>query len=157
MHPRFGQGRTQSPTQNVRNLTLTGDYLGLHRRLVSFQKVTGSLGLTFEAEYVDAEYIDAEYARYVNAAGGAGSKKLGWTFWVALAALAMVIYTAAFVLQAKHTTPAAAVPNMDFHDCTLPEVKVEFARPNSGQHDVIAPYAHSMCKEGDVRLWEATQ
>lgn len=112
--------------------------------------------MTFDAEYVDAEYIDAEYARYVDAAGRPAAKKLDWPFWVALAALALVVYTAAFLLQARHSAATAVAPNLDFHDCTLPDVKVEFAKPNSAEHDVIAPYAHSVCREGDVRLWEAT-
>ena len=113
--------------------------------------------MTFEAEYIDAEYIDAEYAKYVNAAaGGRATKRLNWPFWAALAALALLIYTAAFFFQARPSAPAARV-NFDLHDCTLPEVKVEFARPNSGEHDIISPYAHSVCKEGDVRLWESIQ
>lgn len=111
--------------------------------------------MTFEAEYVDAEYIDAEYARYVKSAGAPSGKRLDWPFWVALGLLAMVVYTAAFLLQARHAAPAVA-PNLDLHDCTLPEVKVDFARPNSGEHDIVAPYAHSVCREGDVRLWETT-
>ena len=111
--------------------------------------------MTFEAEYIDTEFVDAEYAKYVNAAAGSRAKKrLDWSFWAALAALALLIYTAAFFLQARHS--ASASPAIfDLHDCTLPEVKVEFARPNTGEHDIISPYAHSVCKEGDVRLWES--
>ena len=111
--------------------------------------------MTFEAEYVDAEYIDAEYARYMNTNGRPAGKRMDWSFWAALAVLALVVYTAAFLLQARPAAAAVAPPNLDLHDCTLPEVKVDFARPNSGDHDVIAPYAHSVCREGDVRLWEA--
>ena len=111
--------------------------------------------MTFEAEFIDAEYIDAEYAKYVNAAQGPANKSLGWTFWVVLSVLALVIYTAAFLFQ-THRTVVVAPPNLDLHDCTLPEVQVEMARPNSAEHDIIAPYAHSVCREGDVRLWEST-
>lgn len=110
--------------------------------------------MTFEAEYVDAEYIDAEYAKYANAAGPA-TKKVDWMLWIVLAVLAMVIYTAAYMMMARHSAPAIA-PNLDLHDCTLPEVKVDLAHPSGAEHDIVAPYAHSVCREGDVRLWEAT-
>ena len=112
--------------------------------------------MTFEAEYLDAEYIDAEYAKYVNAASTPATRRLNWAFWGVLAVLALAIYTAAFMLQAHRSAAAAAPPNLDLHDCTFPEVQVEMARPNSAQHDIIAPYAHSVCREGDVRLWEST-
>ena len=111
--------------------------------------------MTFEAEYVDAEYLDAEYAKYVNAAKGPAHKRVDWMFLVSLAALALVIYTAAFMFQA-HRSEAAAPPMLDLHECTFPEVKAEFARSGNAGHDIIAPYAHSVCKEGDVRLWEST-
>jgi len=111
--------------------------------------------LTFEAEFVDAEYIDAEYARYMNAGGRPAARRLDWSFWIVLGVLALAIYTAAFMLQ-SHRSAAAAPPNLDLHDCTLPDIKVDFAKPNSGDHDVVAPYAHSVCREGDVRLWEST-
>ncbi len=111
--------------------------------------------MTFEAEYVDAEYMDAEYARYSNAEKRPTRKRTDWAFWAALAVLALVVYTGAFLLQARPAAASTAPPNLDLHDCTLPEVKVDFARANSGEHDVIAPYAHSVCREGDVRLWEA--
>ncbi len=112
--------------------------------------------MTFEAEYVDAEYIDAEYAKYMNATGSRSGKRQEWAFWAALALLAVLIYTIAFMFQAHRSAPAAAPATLDLHDCTLPEVKVDLASPGRGEHDLIAPYAHSVCKEGDVRLWEST-
>ena len=111
--------------------------------------------MTFEAEYVDAEYLDTEYAKYVNAAGKTGAKRLDWPFWVAMAALALVVYTAAFLFQARGSETTVA-PKLDFHNCTFPDVQVDLARANGAEHDTIAPYAHSVCSEGDVRLWEST-
>jgi hypothetical protein len=111
--------------------------------------------LTFEAEFVDAEYIDTEYAKYMNAAGSRKTGRQEWAFWAALAVLALFIYTAAYMFQAHRAAPAAPA-NLDLHDCTLPDVKVDIANPGKGEHDIVAPYAHSVCREGDVRLWEST-
>lgn len=113
--------------------------------------------MTLDAEFVDAEYLDAEYARYMNAKRGTAGKRLDWSFWLVLALLALAAYSAAFVLGGHRASAAsAATPlTMDLHDCSMPEVRVELARPEGAEHDMVAPYAHSTCREGDVRLWEA--
>lgn len=110
--------------------------------------------MTFEAEFIDAEYIDAEYAKYVDAAGAPAGKRVDWSFWIVLALLAVAVYTVAFMLQ-THRSSSTVPSTLDLHECTFPEVKVDLARPNGADHDVVAPYAHSTCREGDVRLWES--
>jgi hypothetical protein len=116
--------------------------------------------LTLEAEFIDVEYLDAEYAKYMNAARTPAKARRDWLFWTALVALALFVYTGAFMVHARSVSASAATvaPNLDLHDCSLPEVKVELSHPGGGAaHDIITPYAHSVCREGDVRLWESTQ
>lgn len=111
--------------------------------------------MTFDAEYMDAEYMDQEYTRYVDTAGARAGKRVDWAFWVTLGILALVVYTAAWLFEARRSA-AAVVPNLDLHDCSFPEIKADLVHTTGTGHDIVTPYAHSVCREGDVRLWEST-